>query len=92
MKKGEFLAILRIANNMTKIELANKCNCSVAHMTNMEYGHKDISMKMYEKLSSIFKIKVSKILALQEEAIENEWDYKKTLYEILKEYEKDNLE
>jgi len=86
MKLGETLRIFRIANNFSTKEVAKSIGMSSTYVSEVESSHKNPSLETLKKFSSCFNVRVSTLMEISEQSEEHQWNFQKTLLEILKIY------
>ena len=86
MKPNETWRIIRIANDYSIADLAAKTGVTSSYISAIECGKKYASTNYLDKLSKCYKLSASVLLKLIELSEEEEWDFKKTLLEVLEVY------
>ena len=81
---GTVLQLLRIANNLSIKELAEKINTSSAYISEIEANKKKPSLELLSKYSEALGVSTSTILYFDEEGSQFGYKYKKLLFQILK--------
>lgn len=81
---GYVLKLLRIANDMTIKELAEKMEISAAYISEIESENRNPSLAMLSKYSEILGVKKSVILYFEEKGEECDYNYQKLLLEMLR--------
>lgn len=84
-KLGSVLKLLRIANNMTVKELAEKMEVSSTYITEVEANNKNPSLNTLTKYSTALGVSRSAILYFDEEGSKNGYNYQELLLKILQE-------
>lgn len=80
---GSVLKLLRIANNMTVKDLADKMEVSSTYITEVEANNKNPSLNTLTKYSEALGVSKSTILYFDEEGEESGYNYQKLLLKIL---------
>ena len=81
---GTVLQLLRIANNLSIKELAEKINTSSAYISEIEANKKKPSLELLSKYSEALGVSTSTILYFDEEGSQFGYKYQKLLFQILK--------
>lgn len=81
---GTVLQLLRIANNLSIKELAEKINTSSAYISEIEANKKKPSLELLSKYSEALGVSTSTILYFDEEGSQFGYKYQKLLLQILK--------
>lgn len=81
---GTVLQLLRIANNLSIKELAEKINTSSAYISEIEANKKKPSLELLSKYSEALGVNTSTILYFDEEGSQFGYKYQKLLFQILK--------
>lgn len=82
-KLGSVLKLLRIANDMTVKELAEKMEVSSTYITEVEANNKNPSLNTLAKYSNALGVSRSSILYFDEEGSKNGYNYQELLLKIL---------
>ena len=82
-KLGSVLKLLRIANNMSVKELAEKMDVSTTYITEVEANNKNPSLNTLTKYSIALGVSRSSILYFDEEGSKNGYNYQELLLKIL---------
>lgn len=86
MKLGTTIRIFRIANNYSSKELANMAGISTSHILMIENLHRHPSYSTLDEIANALNVTPEDITKMSNLSEENNWDYKKTLFEVLKIY------
>ncbi len=90
MQLGCIIRIFRTVNGMTTEGLAEYCYITSKFLSDVELGDKMPTLHTLSKLCEAFKIPRSLMFKIQEDSDEFEWDFRTTMDEIKKLYEKNN--
>lgn len=77
------LRLLRIANDYTIAELANKLNVTPSYISKIENGTKKPSNELLEKYCKVLKIKMKTLMFFEKENNFNDYKYQDLLLLIL---------
>ena len=77
---GTVLQLLRIANNLSIKELAEKINTSSAYISEIEANKKKPSLELLSKYSEALGVSTSTILYFDEEGSQFGYKYQKLLF------------
>ena len=83
MQIGEVFRVFRIANDMSIKESAEALECSAGFLSDVERCNKSLGLELMMKLASVYNVRLSDILKIQEDSCDGNWNYAKTLYEAL---------
>ena len=86
MQLGEVIRIFRIANDYSTKQVAQQCGISSTYVSEVENMHKKPSLKSLNVFSECFKVTTSTLMMICEQSEEDNWNFQKTLLEILKIY------
>ena len=87
MQLGEVIRIFRIANDYSTKQVAQQCGISSTYVSEVENMHKKPSLKSLKSFAECFKVSTSTLMKICEQSEEYNWNFQKTLLEILKIYE-----
>ena len=82
-KIGSVLKLLRIANNLSVKELAERMDVSTTYITEVEANNKNPSLNTLTKYSNALGVSRSAILYFDEEGSKNGYNYQELLLKIL---------
>jgi len=88
MKIGNTIKMFRIANGYTIKELAKYSGVSSAYISMVENSDRELSGKMLKKISGAFGVSISALTRISELSEQENWEDKRTLFEILSLYVK----
>lgn len=80
---GNVLRLLRIANDLTIKELAEKMDVSSTYISEIEANNKKPSLEIITKYSNVLNVNRSSIMFFDEEGEKNGYNYQKLLLDIL---------
>lgn len=80
---GTVLKLLRIANDLSIKDLAEKMKVSSAYISEIEANNKKPSYEIITKYSNVLNVSRSSIMIFDEEGEKNEYNYQKLLLDIL---------
>ena len=80
---NEVLRLLRIANDMSRKELAQKTGLSQSYIGEIENGTKNPSLDTIDKYSTVLGISKSSIIYFSEKMSKENYSYQKILLQIL---------
>ena len=80
---GTVLQLLRIANDLSIKELAQKLEVSSAYISEVEANNKKPSLDLISKYSEVLGVNKSTIMYFDEEGSKYEYSYQKLLLAIL---------
>lgn len=80
---GNVLKLLRIANDMSVKELADKMEVSSTYITEVEANNKNPSLNTLAKFSEALGVSKSTILYFDEEGSKHDYNYQQLLLKIL---------
>lgn len=87
---GTVLQLLRIANDLSIKDLAQKLAVSPAYISEVESNHKKPSLDLISKYSEILGVKKSTIMYFDEEGAKYDYSYQRLLLTILEKITKRN--
>ena len=65
---GKRIKALRAERNMKQQELASLCDLEKSHMSRIEAGGQNLTLKMLLKISTALKIEIHELLVFQQES------------------------
>lgn len=80
---GTVLKLLRIANDLSIKEMAQKLEVSSAYISEVEANNKKPSLDLISKYSEVLNVNKSTIMYFDEEGSKYEYSYQKLLLAIL---------
>ena len=84
MTLGETIRIFHKAKGYTAKQFAELCGISYKHLLNIETKTKRISIEKLKIIADALKVPGSKIVEVSENSEKENWDFPKTLSEVLK--------
>lgn len=75
---------LRICNDLSKKELAEKLNINTSYITLIEQGKKYPSLTLLKKYCQCFNISYKTFVLLEDDTDRNGWSYQEVLFNVLK--------
>ena len=81
---AKVLKMLRVSNDLTIKELAEKTGISASYISDLENGRKkEPSIEIIQKYSEALNVSIDTIVYFTKEAKGKQWEYQKMLYELL---------
>ncbi len=88
---SEVLRLLRISQDLSIKDFAEKTGISASYISEIERGAKKPTLEMINKYSKAIGVSTSTILFFEEESKKNQYGYKELLIEILNSMTSDNI-